>query len=121
MDRSIRSIEWQPPGSDTPRDVTDAIETGVVSATPHPDDAVDDPKGYSVKLTLTAGAHTFADELQDALLSVDPATVTVHLDGVDTPLEDVPVGVTKVPYPGEQNDAELSVKPEGHGQFHPYF
>jgi len=121
MDRSIRAIEWTPPGADTARDVTDAIETGVVSATPHPDDAVDDPKGYSVKLTLTSDAETFAAELQDALLSVDPASVTVHLDGVDAAIEDVPVGVTKVPYPGEQNEAELSVKPEGHAQFHPYF
>jgi hypothetical protein len=121
MDRPIRAIEWQPPGASAARDVTNAIETGVVSATPHPDDAVDDPKGYSVKLTLTADAEAFADELQDALLSVDPAAVTVHLDDIDAPIEDVPVGVTKVPYPGEQNDAELSVKPEGHAQFHPHF
>ena len=121
MDRLIRAIKWHPPGADTARDVTDDIETGVVSATPHPDDAVDDPKGYSVKLTLTPDAEAFAEELQDALLSVDPAAVTVHLDGVDDPISDVPVGVTKVPYPGEQNEAELSVKPEGHDQFHPHF
>lgn len=121
MDRPIRAIEWRPPGADTARDVTDDIETGVVSATPHPDDAVDEPKGYSVKLTLTVDAEAFADELQDALLSVDPAAITVHLDGVDAAIESVPVGVTKVPYPGEQNEAELSVKPEGHDQFHPHF
>jgi hypothetical protein len=121
MDRPIRTIEWHPPGTDTPRDVTDDIETGVVSATPHPDDAVDDPKGYSVKLTLTSDAEAFAEELQDALLSVDPAAVTVYLEGVDNPIPDMPVGVTKVPHLGEQNEAELSVKPEGHGQLHPYF
>lgn len=121
MDRPIRAIEWSPPGAETARDVTDAIEAGVVSATPHPDDAVDQPKGYSVKLTLTPDAEAFATELQDGLLSVDPAVVSVHLDGVDDPISGVPVGVTKVPYPGEQNEAELSVKPEGHAQFHPYF
>jgi hypothetical protein len=121
MDRPIRSIEWQPPGSDTARDVTDAVEAGVVSATPHPDDAVDRPKGYSVKLTLAPDAEAFAGELQDALLSVDPAAVTVRLDGADEPVPDVPVGVTKVPHLGEQNEAELSVKPEGHDQLHPHF
>jgi hypothetical protein len=121
MDRSIRSIEWRPPGTDTARDVTGAIETGVVSATPHPDEAVDEPKGYSVKLTLSPDAETFAGELQDALLSVDPAAVTVYLDGTDEPVSDVPVGITKVPHLGEQNEAELSVKPDGHDLFHPHF
>ncbi|HKL88340.1 MAG TPA: hypothetical protein VJ884_04985, partial [Salinibacter sp.] len=70
---------------------------------------------------LSSDAETFAAELQDVLLSIDPASVTVHLEGVDAPITDVPVGVTKVPHLGEQNAAELSVKPEGHAQFHPYF
>ena len=85
---------------------------------------------YNVAVVHTVGDETVAlaetvgengDELQDALLSVDPASVTVRLDGVDAAIEDVPVGVTKVPHLGEQNDAELSVKPEGHAHFHPHF
>lgn len=121
MDRPIRSITWMPPDADTARDVTDAIEAGVVSSTPHPDDAIDRPKGYSVELTLTPDSAAFASELRDALLSVDPAEVTLRLEGVDEAISGVPVGVSKVPHLGEQNEAELSVKPEGHDRFHPHF
>jgi hypothetical protein len=121
MEKAIRSIAWTNPDADAATDVTDAIEDGVVSATPHPDDAIDRPKGYTVRLTLTPDSEAFADELQEALLSLDPPTVTVRLEGVDAPIENVPVGVSKVPHLGEQNEAELSVKPDGHDQFHPHF
>ena len=121
MEKAIRSIAWTHPDADAATDVTEAIEDGVVSATPHPDDAIDRAKGYTVKLTLKPDSDAFADNLQDALISLDPPTVTVHLEGVDEPIENVPVGVSKVPHLGEQNEAELSVKPDGHDQFHPYF
>jgi hypothetical protein len=121
MDRPIRSIEWRPPGAEAGRDVTDAVEEGVVSATPHPDDAIDRPKGYSVTLTLTPDAEAFAEELREALLSVDPGAVTLRLDGADEPISDVPVGVSRVPHLGEQNEAELSVKPAGHDLLRPHF
>lgn len=48
MDRSIQSIEWKRPNDDHPTDVTDAVTEAYVSSTPHPDDAIDHPKGYSV-------------------------------------------------------------------------
>jgi hypothetical protein len=121
MRRRIQSIEWARPGADTSTDLTDAIEEGVVSATPHPDEAVDEPKGYSVKLTLKPDQAAIAEDLQQALLDVDPATVTLHLDGVEEPIRDLPVNVSKVPYPGRQNDAEMGVPPEGHDQLHPHF
>ena len=54
-------------------------------------------------------------------MSLDPPTVTIQLEGVDEPIADVPVGVSKVPHLGEQNEAELSVKPEGHDHVHPHF
>lgn len=121
MEKAIRSIRWTSPDADTATDVTDAVENGVVSATPHPDDAIDRPKGYTVQLTLKPDSDPFAEELQEALLSLDPPEVTLHLEGVDEPISDVPVGVTKVPHLGEQNEAELSVKPEGHDQLHSHF
>jgi hypothetical protein len=121
MRRSIESIEWTRPGADTATDVTSAIEEGVVTATPHPDDAIDEPKGYTVKLALHPDQARLAKEFQEALMAVEPATVSLHLDGVDEPIRNVPVGVSKVPYPGEQNVAELSVKPEGHDAFHAHF
>lgn len=121
MDKPLRSIEWKSPDAETYTDVTDAIENGVVSSTPHPDEAVNRPKGYSVKMTLKPDSTAFAESLQDALLNVEPAEVTVRLDGVDAPVTDVPVGVSKVPHLGEQNEAELGVQPEGHDQFHEYF
>lgn len=121
METPLQSLTWNGPNADAPIDVTDALQSGRVSATPHPDEAIDHPKGYSVKLTLKDDSTAFAEALQDALLAVDPITVTIQLDGVDAPIADLPVGVTKVPYPGDQNEAELSVKPEGHDKLHPYF
>lgn len=102
-------------------DVTDAITDGIVSATPHPDPEVKVPKGYSVQLTLKPDSDAFADVLQEALMSLDPPRVSLRLDGADEIISDVPVGVTKVPHLGVQNEAELSVKPEAHDKFHIYF
>jgi len=121
MDRPIRELQWKAPDADTYTDVTDAVESAVVSATPHPDDAINRPKGYSVKMTLTPDSATFADELQETLLAVDPAAVTLQFEDGDAEVADVPVGVTRVPHLGEQNEAELSVKPDGHDRLHPHF
>lgn len=121
MNRALQSLTWNGPAVDEPIDVTDALESGRVSATPHPDDTIDQPKGYTIELTLKADSTAFAEVLQDALMALDPITVTLQLDGVDSPIADLPVGVTKVPYPGDQNEAELSVKPDGHDRLHPYF
>ena len=121
MRRHIQSIEWARPGAGADADLTDAIEEGNVTATPHPNDAVDESKGYTVHLTLKSDQTALAEEFQEALLDVEPSTVTLQLEGVDEPIREVPVGVTKVPYPGDQNDAELSVKPEGHGALHEHF
>ena len=125
MDRAIRAIEWQRPTMDAPVDVTDQIESGVLSATPHPDDDIDEPKGYSVKLTLKPDSTAFAEALQEALLDMEPATVTVQLEGIETPFAEVPVSASKVPYPGKgdgaQNRTEMGVRPEAHGRFHEYF
>ncbi|MFB6249653.1 MAG: hypothetical protein ABEL97_13895 [Salinibacter sp.] len=121
MDRSIRALKWKRPADDQFTNVTDALVEGIVSATPHPDPEIDRPKGYSLELTLRPDSTAFADELQAALLDVDPSLVTLQLDGVEAPISAVPVGVSKVPHLGERNDAELSVKPEGHEQFHEHF
>ncbi len=121
MEKPLRSLTWNGPDADAPVDVTDALVDGRVSATPHPDDDVDTPKGYSIELTLKTDSTAFAEALQEALMALDPITVTLRLDDVDTPIADLPVGVTKVPYPGDQDEAELSVKPEGHDKLHPYF
>ncbi|PSQ97788.1 MAG: hypothetical protein BRD55_01230 [Bacteroidetes bacterium SW_9_63_38] len=121
MDRPIRTLHWTAPDADQPTDVMEAVTEAVLSATPHPDENIDRPKGYSVILTLAPDRTAFAEELQQALMALDPATVTLELDDADARISDLPVGVSKVPYPGEQNEAELSVKPEGHEKLHPYF
>jgi hypothetical protein len=120
MDRSLRTLQWKAPDASSYTDVTDAVESAVVSATPHPDDAVDRPKGYSVKMTLKPDSAAFADELQDALMALDPAAVSIAFEDGEA-VSDVPVGVTRVPHLGEQNEAELSVKPDGHDRLHPHF
>lgn len=121
MDRPIQSIEWKRPDDDHPTDVTDAVDEAYVSSTPHPDDAIENPKGYSVKLTLKPDSTAFANALQEALMNFETAEVSLRLDGVDERLSEVPVGVSKMPHLGEQNEAELGVKPEGHDKFHEYF
>jgi hypothetical protein len=121
MPRSIRQIEWKRSSDDAFTDVTAAIEEGTVSATPHPDPDVDRPRGYSVTLTLEPDSTEFADELQAALLDVDPAELNLHLDGTSDPIRGLPVSVSKVPYPGDQNVAELGVPPEGHDRLHERF
>lgn len=119
-DRPIRSIKWKRPGADSFSDITDAIEEGVVSATLHPDESIDRPKGYSVRLVLKDESTELAEELQQALLDMEPSTLVVRLEGEETPV-DIPVSVSKVPYPGEQNIAEMGVPPEGHDTLHEYF
>lgn len=121
MEKQIRRVEWKRPSSAAFTDITDALTAAEVSATPHPDDEIDHPKGYSLKLTLSDESTALAEELQAALMDMDPVLVTLSLDGVEAPIEEVPVSVSKVPYPGEQNVAELGVKPEAHDRFHPYF
>lgn len=118
MPRSIRQIAWKRAEDASYTDITDAIEEGTISATPHPDAEVDRPKGYSITLTLKPDSTALADDLQAALLDLEPAKLTVHLDGLDEPVEDLPVSVSKVPYPGDQNTAELGVPPDGHEQLH---
>jgi hypothetical protein len=121
MDRPIQTIEWKRPDDDHPTDVTDAVTEAYVSSTPHPDDAIDHPKGYSVKLTLKSDSTAFAKELQEALMNFETAEVSLHLEDVDTPISNVPVGISKMPHLGEQNEAELGIKPEGHDKFHDHF
>jgi hypothetical protein len=121
MERAIRSLTWKRPTADVPTDITNAIQKGAITATPHPDDAVDRPKGYTVKLVLKPDRTDLAEEFQQALMDVEPSKLTVQLEGVTEPLAELPVSVSKVPYPGEQNVAELGVKPEGHDQLHPHF
>lgn len=121
MPRSIQKIEWKRSGAADYTDITDAIDEGTVTATSHPDPAVDRPKGYSVTLTLTPDSTDLASELQDALLDVDPAEVSIHLEGLDEPIRELPVSVSKVPHPGDQNVAELGVPPEGHDKLHERF
>lgn len=121
MDKPIRSLQWKWPDTESAADVTDAIEKGVVSSTPHPDPDIDTPKGYSIQLTLKPNGTSFADVLQEALMSLEPPRITLQIQGADAPISDVPVGVTKVPHLGVQEEAELSVKPEAHDQFHKHF
>jgi hypothetical protein len=121
MPRSIQQIEWKRASDDAYTDITAAIEEGSLSATPHPDDTVDRPKGYSVRLTLKPDSTALAEALRDALLDMDPARMIVHLDGVEAPIRDLPVSVSKVPHLGTQNTAELGVPPEGHDQLHDHF
>lgn len=121
MERRIERIAWRRPDANAFTDITDALSDAAVSATPHPDDEIDRPKGYSLKLTLRDDSTDLAEDLQAALMDMDPARATLHLEGIDAPITDVPVNVSRVPYPGEQNVAELGVTPEGHEAFHPYF
>ena len=121
MEKRIRRIKWKRPTDDAFTDITDALSAAVVSATPHPDDEIDHPKGYSLKLTLHDDSTDLAEDLQSALMDMDPARATLHLEDIDAPITDVPVNVSRVPYPGEQNVAELGVTPEGHEAFHQYF
>jgi hypothetical protein len=121
MERRIERIAWRRPDANAFTDITDALSDAAVSATPHPDDEIDRPKGYSLKLTLRDDSTDLAEDLQAALMDLDPALVTLTLEDADAPIETVPVSVSKVPYPGEQNVAELGVTPEGHAAFHPYF
>jgi len=121
MPRSIRQIEWKRASDDAYTDITEAVEEGTLSATAHPDDTVDRPKGYSVRLTLRPGSTALAEALQEALLDMNPARVRVRLDGVDEPIRDLPVSVSKVPHLGTQHTAELGVPPEGHDQLHDHF
>jgi hypothetical protein len=78
-----------------------------------------------VKLTLKPDSSAFAEVLQEAMLDMDPATVTFQLEAIETPFSEMPVSVSKVPYPGEgedaQNRAEMGVKPEAHDRFHEHF
>lgn len=121
MPRSIHQVSWKRASDSYYTDITDALEEGTLTATPHPDEAVDRPKGYSVRLTLKPDRTDLADALQEALLDVEPARMTVHLDGAEEPISDLPVSVSKVPHLGTQNTAELGVPPEGHDKLHEYF
>ena len=121
MERAIDSIAWKRAGSEQFTDVTDAVDRAVLSATPHPDDEIDNPKGYSVELILSPDSTTFASELQEALMDLDPAIVRLRLADAGESTSDVPVGVSKVPHLPDQKQAELSVKPEAHATFHDYF
>jgi len=118
MPRSIQQIEWKRASDDAYTDITDAIDEGVLSATPHPDDTIDRPKGYSIRLTLKPRSTELAEHLREALLDVEPARMTVHLNGIEAPIPDLPVSVSKVPHLGTQNTAELGVPPEGHDSLH---
>jgi len=121
MPRSIQRIEWKRSSETNYTDVTDAIQDGTVSAMPHPNPEIDQPKGYSVTLTLKPESTDFADELRSALLDVDPAAVTLRPDDLDASVQDLPVSVSKVPHPGDQNGTELGVPPEGHDRLHEHF
>jgi hypothetical protein len=121
MPRSIQQIKWKRSEEASYTDITGAIEEGFVSATPHPDEEIDRPKGYSVTLTLTPESTGLAESLQAALMDVDPAEMIVHLEGAEEPITELPVSVSKVPHPGDQNVAELGVPPEGHDKLHEHF
>jgi hypothetical protein len=125
MERPIQSITWKRADDEQPTDVTDRIASGVLIAKPHPDDDIEDPKGYTVKLTLRADSQAFAEALQHALMDLDPPRVTLQLEGLAAPVEDLPVNVSKVPYPGDGDDAqpvaEMGVKPEAHERLHEHF
>ena len=121
MPRSIPRIEWKRSSEANYTDVTEAIEARTVSATPHPDPEIEQPEGYAVTLTLKPDRTDFADELQTTLLDIEPARGTLHLEGVDAPITDLSISVSKVPYPGEQDVAELGVPPESHNKLHEHF
>ncbi len=121
MSRSIQQAKWKRASDDSYTDITDAVDEGVLAATPHPDDAINHPKGYSVRLTLAPDSTALVDALQDALLDTDPARMTLYLEGIDKPISSLPVSVSKVPHLGTQNAAELGVPSEGHDKLHPHF
>lgn len=121
MSRSIQQIEWKRSSATAYTDITGAIEEGLVSATPHPDPEIEQPKGYSVPLTLKPESTNLAHELQEALLDVDPIRLNLRLQKIDEPITELPVSVSKVPHPGDQNTAELGVPPRGHDKLHEYF
>lgn len=121
MPQSIQQIEWKRASDAAYTDITDAIKEGVLSATPHPDDTIDRPKGYSIRLTLAPNSTDLAEDLRETLLDTEPARMTVHLDGIEEPISELPVSVSKVPHLGTQNTAELGVPPEGHDKLHEHF
>ena len=121
MERRIESIAWKRSDSDQFTELSDAVERAVLSATPHPDDSIDEPKGYAVKLVLSTGSDALASELQEALMDLEPATVRLQLADTSAAISEVAVGVSKVPHLPDQNEAELSVKPEAHATLHEYF
>jgi hypothetical protein len=121
MPRTIQHLQWKRADADAYTDITDAIAEGTVSATPHPAPDVNRPKGYSVVLTLHPHSTALADALQAALLDVEPARLSLRLEGVETPVSDLPVSVSKVPHLDAQPTAEMGVPPEGHDQLHPLF
>lgn len=118
MEYTIETVTWRRSQDAAPTDVTDALDRAVLSPTPHPDPDVDRPKGYTIKLTLKPDSTAFASELEAAMLDLDPPTVSLTLDGRDEPLESLEVNVSKVPYPGDQNVAELGVTPDHHDRVH---
>ena len=128
MERPIHSIQWQRAGAESPIDITDQLDEAVVSATPHPDENVNRPKGYTVKLTLKPESASLAQELQEALMDVENGRLTVRLADTDEPAT-VPARISKVPYldddaadiPREQRVAELPIPSEGHDQLHDHF
>lgn len=121
MSRSLRRIKWKRARDETYTDITDAIVEGAVSATPHPDPDTDRPKGYSVTLILHPESTGLAGNLQSALLDVNPARLTLQIEGADAPIRDLPASVSKVPYLDDQPKAELGVPPEGHDKLRTYF
>ena len=126
--RSIQSIQWQRAGADAAVDITDQLDEAVISATPHPDESMPHPKGYTIKLILHPESMNLAQMLQEALMDTEYGQLTVRLAGTDEPAT-VPVRVSKVPYlgganddpPREQRTAELPVPYEGHDQLHAHF
>lgn len=121
MPRSIQQLKWKRASDGAYTDITDAVAEGVLSATPHPDDTIDRPKGYSIRLTLKPSSTKLAEDLREALLDVEPARRTVYLEDIEEPVSDLPVSVSKVPHLGTQNTAELGVPPEGPDKLHAYF
>lgn len=97
--KRIQSIHWKRAHDAAPTDVTETIQEGTISATRHPDDNVAEPKDYTVTLTLDPDSAAFAEALEEALLDVQTSQVTDELVGVDEPVDNTPVSVSKGPYP----------------------
>lgn len=121
LPKEIQSIQWKRTHDESRTDVTNAVREATISATPHPDESIAEPKGYTVTLTLDPDNTAFAQALEEALLDVQAPEVTVEFAGVDAPVNDIPVSVTKVPYLPDQCVAELSVTPEGQERLHSHF